>query len=229
MPVPTVVGTGAIAANAASITPAFPGSLLAGDILIGIGESNGGQNFPTIATNTFAHIDSVSPVVQGVNTQLSVVWSRYNGVITAHAWGDSGDHNIGRYIAIRGARSSGNPWNIVAVATEATSDTSATWPGATTTSPDCLVLEIIATSQDVVTGTAQLGALTNGAYTSITEQIDNNTNLGAGGAIGCVSGIKATAGATGASTATLATAGFKALMTLALNPDTPPILCMPQM
>lgn len=231
MPAPTVPtnGVGTVASGAASITPAFPTGAAANDILIGIGESVGGANYPTIATNGFAHIDSVSPVVQDTNTQLSVVWARYDGVMTAHAWGDSGDHNVGRYIAIRGCPTSGNPWDVVAGAVEATSDTSATWPGATTTVADTLVLEIIATSADVAS-TAQLGALTNGNYASITERMDNWISTGNGGGIGMVSGTKASAGATGQSTATLSTAGFKALMTLALKEApvaaVPPILVM---
>lgn len=214
---PTIVGTGAVASSLGSITPAFPASLAADDVILGIGESVGGANYPTIATNGFAHISSdatpVSPVVQGVNTQLSVVWRRYDGAVTAHAWGDSGDHNIGRYLAIRGCPTTGNPWHIVSVATSATSSTAASWPGVTTTVPDCLVLEIIATGADI--GTAQLGALTNANYTSIVEQIDNATTSGGGGVIGCVSATKATAGATGASTATLTTAATKAYMTIA--------------
>jgi hypothetical protein len=216
MAVPTVVGTGAVSAAAATITPAFPASLAVNDIIIGVGESVGGSNFPTIATNGFAHIDSVSPVVQDTNTQLSVVWARYDGVMTAHAWGDSGDHNLGRYIAIRGCPTTGNPWDVVAVAVEATSDTSASWPNpADTTGPDRLVLLILATSADI--GTAQISSVTNGALTSITEQMDNATTLGNGGVIICYTGIKATAGAIGASTATLTTAGFKAFMTLAMK------------
>jgi hypothetical protein len=219
VPAPTVVNVGAASSSANAITPAFPASIVADDILIGVGESVGGSNFPNIATNGFAHIDSVSPVVQGVNTQLSVVWRRYDGVVTAHSWGDSGDHNIGRYIAIRGCPTAGNPWDVVAAAVEATSDTSVSWPGATTTVVDTLVLEIIATDTDV-SSTTNLGTLTNASYTSITERMDNWIISGNGGGIGMVSGIKASAGATGASTATLANAGNKALMTLALKPAT---------
>src|SRR5207247_4805100 len=89
----------------------------------------------------------------------------------APSLGHSGDHNVGRMIAIRGCPVIGNPWNVVAVATEAVGDTSATWPGVTTTVDDCLILEIIATGADV-SSTAQLGALTNATYSSITEQMD---------------------------------------------------------
>jgi hypothetical protein len=217
---PTIVGTGAVAASAAAITPAFPGSLAVDDVIVGIGESVGGANFPTIASNGFAHVSSdatpVSPVVQGVNTQLSVVWRRYDGVVTAHAWGDSGDHNIGRYLAVRGCPTTGNPWHIVSVASSATSSTALTWPGVTTTVPDCLILEIAATSADI--GTAQISSITNGNYTSITEQIDSATALGGGGVIICYSATFAGQGATGASTGTVVTAGTKAYMTLAFAP-----------
>lgn len=214
---PTIVGTGAVASSLGSITPAFPASLAVADIILGIGESVGGANYPSIDTNGFVHVSSdstpVSPIVQGTNTQLSVVWARYDGVMTAHAWGDSGDHNIGRYVAIRDCPTTGNPWHILSVATSATSNNSATWPGVTTTVPDCLVLEILATGADIAT--AQISALTNSNYTSITEQIDNATTSGGGGVIICYSAIKATAGATGSSTATLTTAATKAYMTIA--------------
>jgi hypothetical protein len=218
---PTVVGVSASpAASASAITPAFPASLAVDDVLLGIGESVGGANFPSIATNGFAHVSSdatpVSPVVQGVNTQLSVVWRRYDGVVTAHAWGDSGDHNIGRYIAVRGCPTTGNPWHVVAVASSATSSTAASWPGLTTTVDDCLILEILATGADI--STAQIASITNGAYTSITEQMDNATALGGGGVIICYSATKATAGATGSSTGTLTTAATKAYMTIAFAP-----------
>ena len=215
---PTVVAVGTVASGTTAITPAFPVGIAADDILVGIGESTGGSNFPTIATNTFAHIASdatpVSPIVQGTNTQLSVVWARYDGVITAHSWGDSGDHNIGRYLAIRGCPTTGNPWHVLAVATSAVSSTAATWPGVTTTIDDCLILEVIATGSDIAS-TAQLGTLTNASYTSIVEQMDNWTSSGSGGGIGMVSATKATAGATGQSTATLATAATKAYATIA--------------
>jgi hypothetical protein len=50
------------------------------------------------------------------------------------------------------------------------------------------VLEICATSADI--STAQISALTNASYTSITEQIDNATVTGNGGVIICYSGSR---------------------------------------
>lgn len=222
MAAPTVFAVGAVASGIGAITPPLPGgTLLDNDVLVTIGESVGGQNYPGSAgfpPTGWAHVTG-SPVVQDTNTQLTVIWKRFATGDTAPGWGDSGDHNVGRMIAIRGCKTTGNPWNVVASSTESTSDTSAAWPGNTisTTVADCLVLEIIATGADVAS-TAQLGALTNANLSSITERMDNWISNGNGGGIGMVSGVKASAGNIGSSTATLGTAATKSLMTLALEP-----------
>jgi len=210
------VTVGAGASGTTAITPAFPASIAASDILVTVAECEG-VTAPGAYTlpSGWAHITG-SPVQEGTNTRLWVIWARYDGVFTAPSLGDSGDHNIGRMIAIRGCPTTGNPWDITASAVEATSDTSATWPGVTTTIADTLVLEIIATGSDVAS-TTNLGALTNATYTSITEWMDNWVIAGNGGGIGMVSATKVTAGATGQSTATLTNASSKALMTVAFK------------
>jgi hypothetical protein len=216
---PTVVNVGAIASSTTAITPAFPASIAAGDILVTVAECEG-VTAPGAYTlpSGWAHITG-SPVQEGTNTRLWVIWALYDGVFTAPSLGDAGDHNIGRMIALRGCPTTGNPWDVAAPAVEAVSDTSVTWPGVTTTVADTLVLEIVATGADVAS-TAMLGALTNGAYTSITERMDNWVIAGNGGGIGMVTGVKATFGATGQSTATLTTASTKALMTVAFKSAT---------
>jgi hypothetical protein len=212
---PTIVNVGAVASSASAITPARPAGTAADDVCVTIAECEGvtAPGAYTLPTG-WAHITG-SPVQEGTNTRLWVIWQRWDGVTAAPSLGDSGDHNVGRMIAIRGCPTTGNPWDVAAAAVEATSDTSATWPGVTTTIPDTLVLEIISTGADIAT--AQLGALTNATYTSITEQMDNWIITGNGGGIGMVSATKATAGATGQSTATLTTASSKALMTVAFK------------
>ncbi|HEY3142151.1 MAG TPA: hypothetical protein VGJ86_13530 [Acidimicrobiales bacterium] len=211
---PTVVGTGAVDA-ATPWVPSLHASTAADDIVLIVCENTGGEAAP--AASGYAHISSdatpVSPVVQGVNTQLSVLWKRAGAGESAPTVTGPSNHAATRTISIRGCPTIGNPWHVVAVASSATSSTAASWPGVTTTVPDCLILEIIATGTD--TTIAQLGVLTNGNYTSITEQMDNWTNVGAGGGIGLVSATFAAQGATGQSTATLTTAATKAYMTIA--------------
>ncbi len=213
---PTPVAVGVAASGTTAITPAFPTGIAADDILITAAECEG-VTAPGAYTlpSGWAHVTG-SPVQEGTNTRLWVIWRRYDGVFTAPSLGDSGDHNVGQMIAVRGCPTTGNPWDVVSSAVEAVSDTSATWPGVMTTVDDTLILEIIATGADIAS-TAQLGALTNAAYTSITEWMDNWASSGNGGGIGMVSAVKAVKGATGQSTATLATASTKCLMTLALK------------
>ncbi len=75
---------------------------------------------------------------------LTVFWSRYNGTQGAPTTSDSGDHQIGRIIAIRGATTSGNPWDVTAGGVDATASTTATIPGATTTVANTLVVVAVA-------------------------------------------------------------------------------------
>lgn len=209
---PSVVAVGAVASGTTTMTPAFPAGIAAGDALFTVCESTGGENI-TLPSG-WAHVTG-SPVVQGTNTQLTVIWRLYDGVFTAPALTGTVNHCIGRMIGIRGCPTTGNPWDVTASAVEAVSDTSATWPGANATVAATLVLEIAATSADIAT--AQISTLTNAGYSSITERIDNAVTTGNGGVIICYSGVKASAGATGQSTATLTTAGFKSLMTVVLK------------
>jgi hypothetical protein len=214
---PTFVAAGAAAVGTTSCTPAFPAGILSGDILLTALESVGGQNYAT--PSGWAHVGPngslSSPVVQSTNTQLTVFWRRYDGTGTAPTISGVTDHAIGQMIAIRGCPASGNPWNVGAVTTEATSDTTMTMPTATTTQADTLVLLFGASS--VATGTTnQVTSATNAALTSITERIDTGTLTGNDGLLTCYSGIKATAGAIGTTAVVLVPAGFKSMMTMAM-------------
>jgi hypothetical protein len=212
---PTVVAVGAVD-SATPWAPGLPAGWQVDDILLIIVESTGGETAPS-ATG-YAHVTG-SPVVEATNTQLSVLWKRATTSEPAPTVTGPTDHAVTRMLGVRGCPVTGNPWNISPVATEATVDTSATWPGGTTTVADCLVLEIIAAGLPDAASTINLGVLANANYTGITERMDNWVLTGNGGGIGVVSGVKATAGATGQSTATLAVASSKALMTLALKPQ----------
>lgn len=220
-------GAGTASGAVGSITPALPSptpALQDGDVILGIGETFA-QAFPSIASNGFAHVD-LSPVTNDTSTRLHVVWRRWTAGLTAHAWGDSGDHNLGCYLVVRGCKTTGNPWNTVATNFESTLDNSAAWPAATTSVDDCLVLFLAAWSDDFTTG-ALSGGTGLGAFT---EHIDAGTATGNDGQVCAVGATKAAAGGTGSPTATLAGNATKAFMTLALEPEPPsagpPILVM---
>jgi len=219
--VPTFVAAGAVASGAAAITPALPAGLASGDILllfaetaneiISVSNANGG-------TWAQATAQGVGTAAASGATRLTLFWSRYNGTQGAPTLSDSGDHQIGRMIAIRGAAASGNPWNVLAGGTETTSDTTASIPGATTTVANTLV--VVAGSGEVpdADGTANFSGWTNASLTSLTERTDNTGSAGNGGAIGVATGVKATAGAYGNTSATHATAAKKAMISIAIKP-----------
>jgi hypothetical protein len=215
---PTVVAVGTVdSASAGGYVPGLPTGWAQDDILMVLVEQTGGEASPSSAG--YAHVTG-SPSVQGVNTQLSVLWKRATASESAPTIAGPVDHGVTRMIAVRGCPTTGNPWNIAIPANSATSSTAASWPGGTTTTADCLMLECIATGADI--GSVQFAAnITNGAYSNIVKQMDNWVITGGGGGIGLFSATMATAGATGASAGTLTTAATKAYMTIAMAPAIP--------
>jgi hypothetical protein len=150
--------------------------------------------------------------------RLTVFWSRYNGTQGAPTVSDSGDHQQGRIVAIRGAATSGNPWDVTAGGTESTVDTSGAIPGATTTVANTLVVTAIATSLPDASSTANFSAWANANLTSVTERTDNASKAGNGGGLAVATGEKATAGAYGSTAVTCGTATTKAMLSVALKP-----------
>jgi T5SS/PEP-CTERM-associated repeat protein len=220
---PTFVAAGSVASGTGAITPALPSGIAANDILllfletaneaISISNQNGG---------TWAAVTN-SPQGTGTAggtsaTRLTVFWSRYNGTQGAPTTSDSGNHQLGRMIAVRGAVTSGNPWDVTAGGVEATADTSGSIPGATTTVGNTLVVTAIAASLPDSSSTARFSAWTNANLTSLTERTDNSVSAGNGGGLGVATGIKATAGAYGNTAVTLATAASKGMMSIAVKP-----------
>ncbi len=77
-------------------------------------------------------------------------------------------------IAIRGATTSGNPWDVTAGTWSRRPTPAATIAGATTTVANTLVVAAIATSlPDASNGTANFSAWTNSNLSSLTERTDN--------------------------------------------------------
>jgi hypothetical protein len=221
--VPTFVAAGAVTSNTTAITPAIPAGIATNDILllfletanqaVTISNQNGGTW--TVVTNSPQGTGTAGSTSA---TRLTVFWSRYNGTQGNPTTSDSGDHQAGRIIAIRGAAASGNPWDVTAGGVEAVSDTSASIPGATTTVGNTLVVTAIATALPDSTSTTNFSAWTNANLTSITERVDNARSSGNGGAIGITTGIRAATGVYGNTTNALATSAYKGMMSIAIKP-----------
>jgi hypothetical protein len=223
LPPPMFVAAGAVASGTGAITPSFPSGIAAGDILllfletsnqaISVSNSNGG----TWAAVTNSP-QSTGTAAGSTGARLTAFWSRYNGTQGAPTTSDSGNHQLGRIIAIRGAAASGNPWDVTAGGVEATSDTSGSIPGTTTTVANTLVVAAIATSLPDSSTTTDFSSWTNSNLTGLTERTDNTTSSGNGGGLGIATGTKATAGAYGNTTVTLTSSAYKGMMSIAIKP-----------
>jgi hypothetical protein len=218
---PSFVAAGAVASGTGTIAPALPAGIATGDILLLFVETaNQASSISAANGGTWTEITAA----QGTGTaggtsaaRLTAFWSRYNGTQGAPTVADSGDHQIARMIAVRGAASSGNPWDVAVGGVEATSDTSGSIPGATTTVANTLVVVAVAGSLPDSNGTANFSAWANANLTSLTERTDNTSNSGNGGSLGVATGVKATAGAYGATTVTHASAAVKGMMSIAIK------------
>ncbi len=220
---PTFVAAGAVASGTGTISPALPSGLQTNDILLLFLET--ANQTISISNQNGGTWTQVTGSPQGTGTAggssatcLTAFWSRYNGSQGAPTTSDSGNHQLGRMIAIRGATTSGNPWDVEAGGVDATSNTSGSIPGTTTTVANTLVVVAIATSLPDASGTANFSGWTNANLSSLTERTDNTVTAGNGGGLGLATGGKATAGAYGATAVTLANAAVKGMMSIALKP-----------
>jgi hypothetical protein len=215
---PTFVAAGSATHSTAAITPALPAGIAANDILLLFVETyNQAISITNQNGGTWSQLASSPQGTTG--TRLTAFWSRYNGTQGAPTTSDSGDHQIGVIIAIRGATTSGNPWDVTAGGVESTSDTSGSISGATATVANTLVVTAIATSlPDGNYDNNRFSTWTNANLTSLTERVDCSRNSGNGGGIGIATGIKTTAGAYGNTAVTLATSATKGMMSIAIKP-----------
>jgi DNA-binding beta-propeller fold protein YncE/fibronectin type 3 domain-containing protein len=221
--VPTYVGAGNISSGTGTITPSLPSGLASGDVLLLFVET--ANQAVSISNPNGGAWAEVAGSPQGTGsaggtsaTRLTVFWSRYNGTQGNPTVSDSGNHQIARMIAIRGAAAAGDPWDVTAGGIETTSDTSASIPGVTTTVDNTLVVVAVAGSLPDANGTANFSAWSNANLANLTERTDDTRNSGNGGALGIATGEKATAGATGNTAVTHASAAIKGLITIAIKP-----------
>jgi len=220
---PTFVAAGAVSSGTGAITPALPAGIATNDVLLLFLETS--NQAISISNQNGGTWTAVTGSPQGTGsgassnaTRLTAYWSRYNGTQGAPTTSDSGDHQLGRIIAIRGAATSGNPWDVTAGGVESAADTSGSIPGATTTVANTLVVAAIATALPDASGTANFSAWTNANLTNVTERTDNTVTAGNGGGLGIATGGKATAGAYGNTAVTCASSTRKGMMSIAIKP-----------
>lgn len=210
---PTIYNVGAIASGTGAVTPGLPLGTLADDILLLLIEN---QDASGIGTVTGYTVITNAFVSSGTLTRLTALYKRATSSESAPSIPDPGDHAVARIIGIRGCINTGSPVNASAPNTQLVSDTSVSIPGVTTTAANCMIVAAFTTGTDVAS-TTHVSGFANASLANVTERVDNWVIAGGGGGIGACTGEKATAGATGATTATIVTANFKALITIALQ------------
>lgn len=223
MPVPTVVGVGAIASGTTTVTPAYPAgyTAVADDVAITFIETES----EIVAAPTNWAVVTTSTVSSGTISKLTAFWRRLTAGEAAPAYTTTANHKVGAMIVVRGCVATGNPWDQALPGTELVADTSVSIPGVTTTAANCLVIAAFGTGQDVANTTAL--TWTNASLANLTHRFAGWAIAGLGGGFAFCTGEKAGLGATGATTTTAAVAAnFKTLMTIALReqPATPAVV-----
>lgn len=221
MALPTFVAAGTSSSAATAVTPGIPSGTLQNDILVMFIETADQAITVSGGTETWTEVTG-SPVSIAGTTRLTVFWARASqDAPTAAVSSDSGDHQNGRMIGIRGCITTGDPWDVIATGTEAVSDTSAAITGLTTTVNDCLVVNLMAVDLPDANSVSNFSGQSNSDLANLAERTDNSSNQGNGGGMGSWTGEKATAGSVGTTAVTLANAAQKCFMTIALKPPTP--------
>lgn len=212
---PWVVTGNTLQSGAATLTVPWPLGHETDDIALLVCESANGETVSLTTANGFAEITN-SPQ-DASNTKLSVFWCRATSTSMASPiTNDPGDHINTHMYLIRGCHNTGNPWDVTAGDTGASS-TSVTVPEVTTTVARCLILWICSEGTDI--SSDEFSSWANTGSTRFEELDSIQTTAGNGGGHGIAYGYKATAGATGTATATLVTASGQGRIAIALKPQ----------
>ena len=215
---PNFQAAGTAVSSNGAVSPAWP-THVTDDVALLIVESTGGQPATLSTAAGFVAVAN-SPQATGLTTsgtQLTVFWARAtSSAMAAPTVADPGDHVYAQIITYRNVIRTGNPWDVTGGGFKILSSTSLTVTGVTTTVADTLVVQAAARDDD--SAAAEFGSITNAGLTSIGLRSDGGTTQGNGGGFAVWDGGQASIGATGNTTATIATAGVNAFLTLALKP-----------
>ena len=211
---PTIRSVGASAAGVSAQTCPTPAGAASGDLLIMFLKTED----QAIDTNDAAWTESASsPNSSSGANRLTVFWLISDGT-DDYLTTDSGLQNICVVVAITaGTFNAATPFNVTGFDDDA-SGTSVDIETITTTVNNVLVLSGSTRSEPDAAGSTEFSSEANASLTGVTERFDGTFLAGNGGALYIVSGVLATAGATGSTTATAATTGFGANISLGIAP-----------
>lgn len=216
----TLRAVGAASGNAGATTPGLPSGWQVGDIHFLFCHYKDDSGNGTAGPSGWTLLPGL-PVSTGANsTALKVWWRRAQSGDTAPTVIDQDQMQYTVIVGFHGCTAIGNPWSVVASASDATDDQAGSILGATTLHDDCLVITAITHGNDVAT--ASWASWSNGDLTDFSEIHDAGSTSGTGGGIGIATWKKATAGAYGATAVTLPAGrdSPKCMITIALKPGT---------
>jgi hypothetical protein len=214
---PVFVAAGVIAEGTGAVIPALPAGWQPGDLLrLFVETANEAVTAPAGWAASADSPQGTGTAASTTATRLTIFWKRAVVGEIAPTVADPGEHAIAQILAYRHCVSSGNPWDVTAGNTGASS-TSVSIPGDTTTVVNCLVELAVSHQTDI--GTAQVSGFTNADLVNLTERTDVATLQGNGGGFAVATGEKAALGAYAATTATLAGASVQGRISTALKPN----------
>ena len=217
MAAPTVVAVGSPNSGVNNVTVTLPPHQ-AGDILLVVAECSESAGI-SAPSGGWAHITN-SPRPQGSNvTCCNVFWLRATGSGTTNpSLPDPGNHIVAFAAVIRGAVSSGNPWDFAPVGDGAAGASSFSADNGTTTVADTLICAVVAGNTD--TATDQFSSVSMSGVSGFTEQDQAFTASGNGGGISLYTATRTTAGSPGSCDGTIAGTATWSSLVFAIKPLT---------
>ena len=215
---------GTVINTTTTLSPVANASHATNDIDI-IPLEHSGEGVPALTTAAgYAQVTGAHIVVDGpgpaANTAaLTLFWRRWNGTDGNPTFTDIGNHMHGGVISVRGAITTGNPWDQVVTSSATPGGTSISITGGTATVADTFVLACCGTNLPDAATTTEYSAPADSTLTSVTERIDDTTTAGNGGGLLAITGQLATAVAWGPTTATAVTSARHAKIAINLKPD----------
>jgi hypothetical protein len=224
-PAPTIVSVSTTLSNSAFYTHTSVSAQQDDIILVFVETSGDGTSIAPGPggglTGSFAAVTG-SPVIDVATTagsKLHAWWIRAASTVTTASIliDDSGDHQLSRYVVIRGCTTTGDPWDVTATDTKTVTSTTASAPAVTTTKGNTLVISAVSRPNDS-SSTAAFGTAVNSVLSSFTNRGESGTASSNGGGFVITSGVKMVPGSTGATTFASTVDTTNAAITIAFKP-----------
>ncbi len=190
---PTYVTHGALDGATGALTYAMPVGYALNDIGLLLVETDNQAITCSGWTALATHGAGTAGV--GDATMLASFWKRLAASETDPVTTDSGDHQIGRMIIVRGCPTTGTPVSILSGVCDSVAASPMSWSAATTTSANNLIIHVVTAGEDA--SGAHTSAWSSTTLVGASELFDTGAVTGNGGSLSAYIGTKQTAGSLG--------------------------------